>query len=70
MRDRIDAAMIGGGDPIVAPDEPASARADAFNALVTLGYKPAEVQKMLDRVETAGVGTEDILRSVLRAAAP
>ncbi|NND36319.1 MAG: Holliday junction branch migration protein RuvA, partial [Gammaproteobacteria bacterium] len=54
----------------VAPGEPASARADAFNALVSLGYRPGEVQKMLDKVDTDGVDTEDILRSVLRAAAP
>ena len=69
MRDRVDA--IGGegatGVPVV-PGQPASARVDAFNALVSLGYKPGEVQKMLDRVETEGVKTEDILRSVLRAA--
>ena len=67
MRDRIDATI--GGAATVAPGEPGAARGDAFNALVGLGYKPAEVQKMLDRVETDGVKTEDILRSVLRAAA-
>ncbi len=73
MRDRVDA--IGGegatgatGAPAV-PGQSASARVDAFNALVSLGYKPGEVQKMLDSVETEGVKTEDILRSVLRAAA-
>lgn len=70
MRDRIDAAAVGAGGAVAAPGEPAAARADAYNALVSLGYKPAEVQKMLDRVDTDGVGTEDILRSVLRAAAP
>jgi len=71
MRDRIDATTAGanGGAP-VAGNEPAAARADAFNALVNLGYKPAEVQKMLDRITTDGMNTEDILRSVLRAAAP
>ena len=71
MRDRIDATIAGAnGGTAVAPGEPAAARVDAFNALVNLGYKPAEVQKMLDRVETDGMKTEDILRSVLRAAAP
>lgn len=71
MRDRIEAAVAGtSGGMTAAPGEPAAARADAFNALVNLGYKPAEVQKMLDRVETDGMKTEDILRSVLRAAAP
>jgi len=69
MRDRIDGAALAAGGRAVAPGEPASARADAFNALVSLGYKPGEVQKMLDKVDTDGVDTEDILRSVLRAAA-
>ena len=70
MRDRIDAMGGAGatGAPVV-PGQPASARVDAFNALVSLGYKPGDVQKMLDAVETEGVKTEDILRSVLRAAA-
>ncbi len=70
MRDRIDAGAGGAVGTVAGPGEPVSARADAFNALVNLGYKPAEVQKMLDRVETDGIATEDILRSVLRAAAP
>ncbi|NND37451.1 MAG: Holliday junction branch migration protein RuvA [Gammaproteobacteria bacterium] len=70
MRDRIDGAALAAGGTAVAPGEPASARADAFNALVSLGYRPGEVQKMLDKVDTDGVDTEDILRSVLRAAAP
>lgn len=69
MRDRIDGAALAAGGGAVVPGEPASARADAFNALVSLGYKPGEVQKMLDKVDTDGVDTEDILRSVLRSAA-
>jgi len=43
--------------------------AEAFNALVSLGYKPAEARKMLDRVATDGNSTEDILRNVLQSAA-
>ena len=70
MRDRIDATTAGGGAATGLPGEPASARADAFNALVSLGYRPAEVQKMLDGVDTEGATTEDILRAVLRSAAP
>ena len=70
MRDRVDAIAVGtqGTEP-ATPGQPPSGRADAFNALISLGYKPGEVQKMLDRVDTDGVKTEDILRSVLRAAA-
>ena len=66
MRDRVD----GIGAVPALPGEPAGARGDAFDALLGLGYKPAEVRKMLDRVATDGMATEEILRSVLRAVAP
>ena len=70
MRDRVDAVGVDGAVGAAAVlGQPASARGDAFNALVSLGYKPGDAQKMLDSVETEGVKTEDILRSVLRAAA-
>ena len=73
MRDRVDAhtGISAGGQGLNGRGEPSSARADAFNALVSLGYKPGEIQKMLDKVETGvGVRTEDILKSVLKAVAP
>lgn len=77
MRDRVEhmVAANGAGDASRdrtggEPDTRASPRAEAFNALVTLGYKQGEVQKMLDRVVIDGQSTEEILHSVLRAAAP
>jgi len=70
MRDRIDASSAATSIGAAGGGESSSSRVDAVNALVTLGYKPAEVQKMLDRVDTDGKNTEEILRSVLRAAAP
>jgi Holliday junction DNA helicase RuvA len=45
-------------------------RADAFNALTALGYKPVEARRMLDDVPAELSSTEDILRDVLRSAAP
>jgi len=45
-------------------------RNDAFNALTSLGYKPAEARKMLDQVDPELTTTEEILRSVLQSAAP
>jgi Holliday junction DNA helicase RuvA len=47
-----------------------SPRTEAYNALVTLGYKHAEVQKMLERVSIDDQTTEDILRVVLKSVAP
>ncbi len=71
MRDRIDAALPVGqsGAAPLSTTAGSAPRTEAFNALVTLGYKPGETQKMLDAVETDGQSTEDILRQVLRSAA-
>lgn len=78
MRDRIDQLAAGGASMSANDSEGAAKtsehgatpRAEAFNALVTLGYKPGEVQKMLERVVVENHTTEEILRSVLRSAAP
>jgi Holliday junction DNA helicase RuvA len=68
MRDRIEAQAAGAAD--AAGGVAAGPRAEAFNALVSLGYKPVEARKMLDAVPTSVQTTEDILRRVLKAAAP
>ncbi len=72
MRDKVDAqaqvisvTRVEGGEGRAA--EP---RHEAFTALTALGYKPAEARKMLDRADAELSNTEDILRSVLRSAAP
>jgi len=70
MRDRIDAAPPGAPGVPVTAAAGSVPRTEAFNALASLGYKPGEAQKMLDAVDTDGQSTEDILRQVLRAAAP
>jgi Holliday junction DNA helicase RuvA len=46
-----------------------SARAEAFAALVALGYRPVEVTRLLQGVEQEGGGTEDLIRRALQAAA-
>jgi Holliday junction DNA helicase RuvA len=78
MRDRIEQLGAGGIAGDVAsgangvgrlPDEGSNPRAEAFNALVTLGYKPGEARKMLERVAIGDETTEEILRSVLRSTA-
>jgi Holliday junction DNA helicase RuvA len=67
MRDRIDkspvmAALSGGGR--VAADS----RTEAVDALVSLGYKPAEVKHLLGSIDVAGKSAEDIIRLALRQA--
>ncbi len=71
MKDRIKAfgalpgvlVAGGGGEP------QSGAQAEAFSALVALGYKPAEVTRLLKAVDSAAQTTEDIIRRALQAAA-
>lgn len=80
MRDRVDqmasdpgalrgAGSVNGQGGLPAGGGP-SPRAEAYNALVTLGYKHSEVQKMLERVAMDDQTTEDILRLVLKSVGP
>ena len=68
MRDRIRAL---GQLPSSAPrlDPGAGARAEAYAALVALGYRPVEVNRLLQSVEQEGAGTEELIRRALQAAA-
>jgi Holliday junction DNA helicase RuvA len=71
MRDRVNGARsVAGAGPGPVPVAGGDARNEALNALVALGYKPPEARRMLDRVPDEGQGTEELLRAVLRAAAP
>lgn len=68
MRDRVDTTRAAGGtDERVAAGR--GARGEAVDALVALGYKPAEVSKLIARLDTNGRSAEDIIRLALRQAA-
>jgi Holliday junction DNA helicase RuvA len=43
-------------------------QAEAFSALVALGYKPAEVTRLLKAVDASAQTTEEIIRRALQAA--
>jgi holliday junction DNA helicase RuvA len=68
MRDRLKGTTAGlvpgapGGRPAGPPDE-------AFDALVALGYRPPEAQRLLKLVEDKAGSTEDLIRAALQAAA-
>ncbi len=67
MRDKIDespaqAIMARAGQ--VATDS----RSEAIDALVALGYKPAEVKRLLARLDLEDMSPEDIIRLALRQA--
>jgi Holliday junction DNA helicase RuvA len=71
MKDRIKnlgampgvATIVGGGEA------QSGAQAEAFSALVALGYKPAEITRLLKAVDPAVQTTEEIIRGALQAAA-
>ncbi|KPK40142.1 MAG: ATP-dependent DNA helicase RuvA [Gammaproteobacteria bacterium SG8_47] len=74
MRDRLG-DWGGGVGAVAAPGgEVAAAGGDAqreaLSALVALGYKPQEAQRMLQRLDTSELSSEEIIRAALKAAAP
>ena len=68
MRDRIDIAAPGGGKAAPLSVE-ANARNEAVDALVSLGYKPKEVNNLIAKLDIEGKSAEDIIRLALRQAA-
>lgn len=71
MRDRLEAPAGNGVVPGTGsggvPGVPESARDDAQSALQALGYKAAEVQRMLRSIDTSGLSTEEIIRAALQS---
>ena len=66
MRDRLAlVAANGGAAPAAAP---AGVAAEAYSALIALGYRPAEATRLLKNVD-ARSSVEDIIRSALQGAA-
>ncbi|MDH4167258.1 MAG: Holliday junction branch migration protein RuvA, partial [Gammaproteobacteria bacterium] len=72
MRDRLKVLATGqsletrGPAGIWAPAP--SPQAEAFSALVALGYKPPEVARLLQKVDPSATTTEELIRHALRAA--
>jgi Holliday junction DNA helicase RuvA len=71
MRDRLK--ILGPGAEFVPvgapPGTQPSPSAEAFGALVALGYKPTEATRLLQAVDPAVVSTEEMIRHALRSAA-
>jgi Holliday junction DNA helicase RuvA len=67
MRDKIDKSPNLVAVGTVASDD-ADARGQAVDALVSLGYKPAEVKRLLGTIDTDDKSAEDIIRLALRQA--
>jgi Holliday junction DNA helicase RuvA len=67
MRDRLGA---GGATGASAMPAGASPEAEAFSALVALGYKPVEATRLLKAVGPGTHSTEELIRRALKSAAP
>jgi Holliday junction DNA helicase RuvA len=71
MRDRIDEAGAGPAlNGLGSGAAPAGAEAEAYSALVSLGYKPVEATRLLKGVgaELDGLSTEELIRRALQGA--
>jgi len=68
MRDRLkDISGAMGLKPVVsAAAKLAGAKDEAAEALVSLGYKPAEAEKMIRGLESDGLSTEQIIKLALQ----
>jgi Holliday junction DNA helicase RuvA len=65
MRDHFkDVPTLPGGAPV-----PLAPREEALHALLALGYRLPEAQRMLEKVATDGATTEDLIRAALQGAA-
>lgn len=64
MRDRIDKVPVTGGAPRVNIES--NARSEAVDALIALGYKPRDVNKLVANLDVEGMSAEDIIRQSLK----
>jgi holliday junction DNA helicase RuvA len=69
MRDRVK--ELGGAPGTLPPaaGRAAAAQHEAYSALVTLGYRPAEITRLLRTVADEDASTEELIRRALQAAA-
>ena len=70
MRDSVQKLSMpaaGGAQP-VGMGAAQSAQGEAFSALIALGYKPAEVARLLKSADEPGLSTTEIIRRALKSA--
>jgi len=68
LRDRVDGLSTAGGVSLPGAAAPLDATGEATVALQQLGYKPAEVSRLVQKVAADGDSAEAIIRKALRAA--
>ncbi len=74
MRDRVGdlggGTSLGGGAPQAAASEGDQALADAISALVALGYRPPDANRMARAADDGAKTSEEIIRTALRNVSP
>ncbi|HUO80341.1 MAG TPA: Holliday junction branch migration protein RuvA [Steroidobacteraceae bacterium] len=70
LRDRVkELAAAAAAQPSPPAGRSGSAQSEAYSALVALGYRPAEVARLLKSVGDEADSVEELIRRALRAAA-
>ncbi len=72
MRDNVQKFSVpaaGGAVPAAAAGAAATPHSEAYGALLALGYKPAEVARLLKAADEPGLSTTELIRRALKAAA-
>jgi holliday junction DNA helicase RuvA len=67
LEDGVTATLPQGTSPSAVQATAESPVSEAVSALIALGYKPAEASRMVRAVETAGLGSEEIIRAALQS---
>jgi len=70
LQDKVDALAGGSVQAGLPVDNATSPRAQATDALLALGYKPAEAKRLLDKTVTDDQSVEDMIRAALRSVSP
>ncbi len=72
MKDRLDDwqpdPVLPSGGKVAVAAPAADAVKDAISALVALGYKPPEASRLISKLDTDGMESEDIIRAALKQA--
>jgi Holliday junction DNA helicase RuvA len=69
LRDKLEGLPVGAGVGMTATGTPISTdpATEASHALASLGYKPAEISRMINAVAEAGMDAGEIIRKALQS---
>ena len=67
MKDKLEAGASPQGAAAAAPAAAESPSSEALSALIALGYKAAEANRMVKAVEAEGLSSEQLIRAALQS---